>query len=315
MGCIATARGHFHSYLGDTLHKTADWSQMSQKVPKAASRRHMNTAASSANLMTGVDEDDDTKPRRAQHRSVCSRLRQSIVFVFPFCIAMFYIAGDLVFSDAAFKASEVSSLLVPYIGLSTVNPAESSAEALTYCDNPYFGHESIYWQENEQRPGNTSVGGNSAGCTIGSASSPMRSVQVDQSGYSSSVFFRTLSVKDTSSVPVPTARRFYALHPEMQSIGFTVLSERVSDGKMAPPTALYLASSGAIVTTSKNGYGWASLTELFKAAGLAGNQLDIRREENATGPTFRESGLSIEVTITFRNYPLSFDEIDPWLEG
>ena len=269
--------------------------------------------------------------QKKKNKTLGYRLRGTVLLVGVFCLALAYIAGDLVFSDAAFKASGATSYLVPYVGKSTAanasDPAEpaepaAAAAAAAYCASPFYSFDSIFWRAAAAEAGNETVGGgtrpaSTTRCTVGTAEKMLRSAHVQQSGTSSSIFFTTLSVKADGNEAdhLTSPERFYALNPEYQALGFAVASARVSDGKIVPPTAIYSSTTGKQITTSPRGYGWKTMRDLFADVGLSADVLDTRRNGNATGPTFRESGLSIQVTITMRNYPLTFDEIEPWMAG
>ena len=276
----------------------------------------------------GSDASNLATPRK-KRKTIGLKLSLTLRLLAAFLLAMTYIAGDLVFSDAAFKASEGTSYLVPYVGAHSANGTLSVGEltvdeaAATYCASPFFGFDSIYWRAAAAKAGNVTVGGgtrpaSTTRCTVGTAEKSLRSSHMQQSGTVSSIFFTTLSVKtdgDGKSDHLTSPERFYALNPEYQALGFVVASARVSDGEIVPPTAIYSSTTGKQITTSAHGYGWNTMRDLFFDVGLPVELLDTRRDGNETGPTFRESGLSIQVTITFRNYPLTFDEIQPWMAG
>lgn len=301
---------------------------MSNRPARRASSKRDIVGKVDAPDPDGSDASNLAAPRK-KRKTIGLKLSLTLRLLAAFLLAMTYIAGDLVFSDAAFKASEGTSYLVPYVGANSANGTLSVGEltvdeaATTYCASPFFGFDSIYWRAAAAKAGNVTVGGgtrpaSTTRCTVGTAEKSLRSSHMQQSGTVSSIFFTTLSVKtdgDGKSDHLTSPERFYALNPEYQALGFVVASARVSDGEIVPPTAIYSSTTGKQITTSAHGYGWNTMRDLFYDVGLPVELLDTRRDGNETGPTFRESGLSIQVTITFRNYPLTFEEIQPWMAG
>ena len=96
---------------------------------------------------------DDLEDESHERKSIGYKIRSSVLLLISFLLASIYITGHLVFSDAAFKASDTTSYLVPYVTRADQTAGDSSdgepsveAATNTYCGNPFFGFDGIFWK-------------------------------------------------------------------------------------------------------------------------------------------------------------------------
>ena len=241
---------------------------------------------------------------------------------------MTYITGDLVFSDAAYKSSEATSYLVPYkcddpvIDEGSNDEPSDKAAAKAYCGVPFFGFDGIFWRARREYLGNvTLVGGtrpeSSTRCTVGTAEKKLRSfghyaVRCDNicvSNHSQCKNWTAMEAGNNLTSP----ERFYASTPEYQGFA-SRLPQSVS--LMAKPCPQQYCTRLPLKT----------FIVLQKRIWMEYDSRFVRRRRPSEEHTrhhamelppaqhFVETGLSIQVTITFRNYPLTFDELETgWL--